>query len=278
VAALGDAVPAVLTRCAQRPERATRVLAGLAARIEGLGGVAAAAMFAVAEALLRLGRRREGLPLLVRVGEARVAAGDLLGAREAYALASRTTPDDLDLAETLALLNARLGHREQAIARLRGIAALYRQQARPDRAESAYREILRLDPFSADALLEMAKLRAEQGNRKESAALYHRLGSLRLSAGDLEAAAAHFEEACRLDPTRPEHVRALADALGRALRTGRTTEPLESVLAMLLARRDHVAAVDVAFRILALSPGHARAKTALTEAIRGLSERAATVS
>jgi hypothetical protein len=70
-------------------------------------------------------------------------------------------------------------------------------------------------------------------------------------------------------------VRALADALGRALRTGQSLDAFEGVLAMLRAREDHVATVDVALRLLAVAPGHPTASAALAEAWRRLGDRIA---
>jgi tetratricopeptide (TPR) repeat protein len=275
-AALGDAVPGVLSRFARRPERAARALADLEARLTKLGATSSAAMVAVGEGYLRLGRRERAVEILKASGEARIARGLAREARDVYALACRAAPADLDLAETLALLNARLGHREQALARLRGIAAEHRKAGRIEETKRACREILRLDPLNTGALTEMASFAKERGDRREAAAILARVGQLLAATADLEAAVANLEEACRLDPARPDYVRALADALGRALRSGQSLDAFEGVLAMLRAREDHVATVDVALRLLAVAPGHPTAAAALAEAWRRLGERVST--
>jgi tetratricopeptide (TPR) repeat protein len=272
--AVAELVPVALERTEGRPERAKRLLRLLLARIEGLDMMGHAAVSDIAEGLIGLGEKEEGLALLITTGERRIAQGQLQDALEAFQRAVELRPEDLDLAETLALLHARLGAREHAIARLRGIAGLYWKRGKLDRAEKALREILRLDPFSPDALLEMSRLRADQGRTQEAAEGFTRIGHLYRSAGDLEAAVTYFDEACRLDPSRPEYVRALADSLARTLKMERALDSFDALLAMLRARGDHTGVVDISLQILKAKPDHREAGRALVDALDSLSRRA----
>lgn len=272
-AAIGGIVPIAMERCRDKPDRARRVLALLKARIEELHTTWHPAMTAIAEASLEIQDTAAALATLVATGEARIAEGRLSEAKDAYQKAVELAPQDLDLAETLALVHARLGSREHAIARLRGIAGLYWKRGKLDRAERALREILRLDPFSPDALLEMARLRADQGRRKEAAEGFNQLGLLYRTSGDLEAAVTYFDEACRLDPSNPDLVKSLAEGLGRTLKVEKARDTFDALLAMLRARGDHTGVIEVAFRLLTGNPQHEEAIRALIDAWNALGKR-----
>ncbi|MHC4470249.1 MAG: hypothetical protein ACYS99_04730, partial [Planctomycetota bacterium] len=115
-----------------------------------------------------------------------------------------------------------------------------------------------------------ARMKADQGERKEAAAHLHQVGQLYRTAGIIEEAAQHIDEACRLDPSNPLYVRSLAEVLGHALKGEKSVDPLEKLLAMLRARNDHTGSIDVALRILAIEADHQLAKGALKGAYEAL--------
>ncbi|MDQ3032127.1 MAG: tetratricopeptide repeat protein [Myxococcota bacterium] len=83
-----------------------------------------------------------------------------------------------------------------------------------DRAESAYRRALDLDPMLANALTNLGNLRFRRGDSKEARELYdkalaldtdqpeawYNLGFLAFERGDLEEAVRHFDRAASSDP------------------------------------------------------------------------------
>ncbi len=272
-AEVGELVPVILARTRSRPRRAARLLDVLAGRLSKLRQEGATAAVRIADARVELGDREGAVRILSRAGENQIAAGRIADAAHTYSRAVELDPKNLDLAETLALVLARLGSREDALARLRRIAALYRRRGEGERARHAWQEVLRLNPFSPDALLELARMETDRGRKKEAAALLNQLGQLYRAAGDLEAAVQHLDQACRLHPGRKQYVRDLAEALGVALKARHSLETFDELLAMLRARRDHIATLDVAFRMLALDPGHEEAAGALREAYESLGRR-----
>jgi len=269
----GESVPYVIERTKRRRERGVRILEVLASRLEEMGALASPAMIAVADGLLTLGRRERALAVFTASGESRIAGGQWTEAREAYERAADLAPEDLDLAETLALVHARIGDRERALARLRSIAGLFFKRGRLDRAEAAYREMLRLNPFSPDALIELARLKAASGDKKEAAKRLHQIGHLYRTMDNIEDAAEYLDEACRLDPASTEYVRSLADCLGRVLKTSHSLDAHEALLVMLRARKDHIGLIDVALRVLSVAPEHELASEALEGAYKALGRK-----
>jgi len=276
--AIGEMVPVVLERTEDRKKRAFSILKHLESRLEGLDARSSTAMSTIAEALLGLGKKSAGLRVLVETGEARIAEGKIADAHAAYLRAVEISPHDLDLAETLALLQARLGAKEHALARLRSIAGMFRKREKLDRAERAYKEMLRLDPFSPDALLELARLKADQGQKKAAAAQLFQIGHLYKTAGNLEDAVTYFDEACRYDPGNTAYVRELAEVLGKALKTEESLDSFDALLAMLRARSDHTGVIDVAMRILEIDPDNEDATQALSESYRSLGRKVKSVA
>jgi len=270
--ALGEIVPIVLERTPRNPDRGIRVLTALRDRIENLNARTSEAMEKIAEGLVTLGRKDEALQVLSDAGEARIAHGHLVLAEKAYRRAVELAPEDLDIAETLALVQARNGAKEHALARLRGIASQFWKRGKLDRAERAYREMLRLDPFCPDALLELARLKADKGLKKEAAAGLFQIGHLYKVTGNLEDAVTYLDEACRLDPGNPGYVRGLADALGQAFKTEKAMDSLDALLAMLRARSDHTGVIDLAKKMLEQDPAHKEATEAITDAYRALGD------
>jgi len=270
--ALGEIVAIVLDRTSRYPERGIRMLAALRGRLEDLRARTSPSMEKIAEGLIQLGRKEDALKILAEAGEARIAHGHLVLAEEAYRRAVDLAPEDLDLAETLALIQARNGSKEHALARLRGIAGQFWKRGKLERAEKAYREMLRIDPFSPDALLELARLKADKGLNKEAAAGLHQIGHLYQVTGNLEDAVTYFDEACRLDPGNPGYVRGLAEALGKALKTEAAMNSFDALLAMLRARSDHTGVIDLAMKILENDPAHQEATEAMMDAYGALGD------
>jgi len=270
--ALGEIVPIVMDRTSRYPERGIRVLTALRGRLEDLRARTSEAMEKIAEGLLSFGRKEEALKVLADAGEARIAHGHLVLAQEAYRRAVDLAPEDLDMAETLALVQARNGAKEHALARLRGIASQFWKRGKLERAERAYREMLRLDPFSPDALLELARLKADKGLKKEAAAGLYQIGHLYKVTGNLEDAVTYLDEACRLDPGNPGYVRGLAEALGQALKTEAAMDSFDALLAMLRARSDHTGVIDLAMKMLEQDPAHQEAAEAMMDAYRALGD------
>jgi tetratricopeptide (TPR) repeat protein len=272
-ASIGSMIPIVIEKTGERPERTLRILRSFRRRLKELKVPDSPTAIALAEANVSLGETDAARDILNEAGEHRIAKGDIQGARDLYVQAVELAPDDLDLAETLALVHSRLGAREDAVRGLRHIADLFRKNGNEERAEKAYREILRLDPFSPDIVLAYAELKVEQGDRKEAAASLHQVGQLYRSAGIIEEAAEHIDQACRLDPSNPLYVRSLAEVLAHALKGDRSVDPLEKLLAMLRARNDHTGSIDVALKILAIDPEHKLAAGALKGAYESLGSK-----
>ncbi len=155
---------------------------------------------------------------------------------------------------------------------------MFRKREKLDRAERAYKEMLRLDPFSPDALLELARLKADQGQKKAAAAQLFQIGHLYKTAGNLEDAVTYFDESCRYDPGNTTYVRELAEVLGKALKTEESLDSFDALLAMLRARSDHTGVIDVAMRILDIDPDNEDATDALSESYRSLGRRVKSVS
>ena len=83
----------------------------------------------------------------------------------------------------------------------------------------------------------------------------------------------HFDEACRRAPKNPDYPRSLAKCLAAALKTTGAVETYGDLLAMLRARKDHVAVLEVALRILDIAPGQPAAMDALRDAHRAIGAR-----
>ena len=260
-------------RLADKPVRMKRVLGLLVDRLAELRSLGSPAMESIARHYLAMEDEEKTLEILVAAGEARVADQAWEEARNAYAAAVELRPDDLDLSETLVLVHSKVGNRDEAVARLRTIASELEKRGQIDRAERAVSEALRLSPFSPETLLELARLREAQGDRSGAAARLHQVGELHRAAGNLEAATEFYENACRLEPSSPDYTRSLASCLSRALKTQGAMKTYENLLAMLKARSDHVAVLEIALLMLDVSPGHAAAIEALREAHRALGER-----
>ena len=115
-------------------------------------------------------------------------------------------------------------------------------------------------------------MKIERGRPVEAAELMHRLAHLFLASGNLDCAAESLDEACRLDPRNPRHFRALADCLARVLKTKRSIDTYDNLLAQLRSRGDHTGALDVAFRMLRIDPCYTRAAKVLETEYRLLGE------
>jgi tetratricopeptide (TPR) repeat protein len=272
-AEVGVLADVAVRRLKQRPRRAGLVLGSLVERLANMGAVPSPSMDRIGEHYLALGEPQRALETFVRAGEARIAAGMWAQARKAFTRATDLKPNDVDLSETLALIHARMGDRDHAITRLTAIAAYLIENGEPERAEKAIREILGLNPYSPDALRELAHLKAELGRPVEAAELMHRLGYLFLASGDLDGAVESLDEACRLDPRNPRHFRALADSLARVLKTKRSIDTYESLLTKLRSSGDHIGALDVALRLLHIEPDHGPAAKVLETEYRLLGEQ-----
>lgn len=272
-AEVGELADVACRRLNGRPRRANLVLDSLVERLAGMGAVPSASMDRIGEHYIALGERKRALRTFVRAGEARIAAGMWAEARKAFTLAADLEPSDVDLSETLALIHARMGDRDHAIARLTSIAQHLIENGELARAEKAIREVLGLNPYSPDALRELAGLKSDLGKSVEAGELLHRLGYLHLSAGNLDGAVESLDEACRQDPTNPRHFRALADCLARVLRTEKSIDTYDSLLTRLRASSDHIGALDVALRVLHIKPGHAPAQQVLETEYRLLGEQ-----
>ncbi|MEN8148850.1 MAG: tetratricopeptide repeat protein, partial [Planctomycetota bacterium] len=270
--ALGEIVPIVLERAAGNHGRVILVLTALRARLDDLSARTSGAMEKIAEGWIELDEKDEALEVLSDAGEARIAQGLLEEAERAFRRTVEISPDDDDLAETLALVQARNGAKEHALARLRGIAGRLQKQENTERAEKVYREMLRIDPFCPDAVLQLARMKVDAGEKKEAAAGLHRVGDLYKVTDNLEEAVTHLDEACRLDPGNPAYVRDLADALGRALKTEKSMETYDALLAMLRARSEHTGVIDLARRMLESDADHKVALEAMMDAYSGLGE------
>jgi tetratricopeptide (TPR) repeat protein len=274
---IGDLSDIAVRWLEKKPARALKVLDSLARRLSEIGAVPSAAMENIASHYLTLGEKERALSAFVRTGEARIAAGMWGEARDAMRRATELDPGDVDLSETLALIHARMGNREHAIRRLTAIATLLMRSNKIERAEKAIREILRLNPFSPEALRELASLRSRLGRVKEAAELLHRLGHLLWASGNLEEATEAFDEACGLDPENVNHVRDLASCLSRMLKTRNSLGSFDDLLTRLRANGDHLGALEIALRMLRIDPDHGAAKRIAATEYRLLGERVRTI-
>lgn len=187
---------------------------GAASRYVAVGAIAACALATVRQnavwrddlTLWTEGVRQSprSAPMLERLGNARLAAGDLAGAADSLSRAVRIEPERLDARTNLAVALGRLG--------------------RASEARHHYDAVLLRRPDDVDALVGRGWTLAAEDRLHEALASYaaalgidprradaHNLAAIaHARAGQLGAAAEHFRTAIRLDPGNPEYVRNLA--------------------------------------------------------------------
>ena len=188
-----------------------------------------------------------------------VQQGKLQNAIAEYEKVIKEDPKDLTVLNTIGDLHARVGQNEKACEYFRRVGDQYAQNGFTVKAIAIYKKLTKLTPATADAILKLAELYAQQGLFNDSRVQYMLLADQLLKAGDNNQAAKMFQKVLELDPENTTTQSKLADLYIKLGRKQEARNIYYSAAESLYARNSFDAADEALGRVLALDPANTNA-------------------
>src|SRR6266704_2541862 len=241
----------------------------------------------VGDLYLRLGKVPEATKYFSQVADTYTRNNFLLKAIAVYKKILRADAGNLPINQTLAELLARQGLHVDARNQYLRLAEVYSNEGKNKDAVSSYQQAMQLDPLDAAALKGfldasdrlgdvtpvLEQLKKSLKIAPDNVALLELLAQAYIASGDLEGALKAFQTVVSQDESRCPLIFTVSSAYVAAGDYDRACLCLDSLIPLLITRRETERAVEAYNEVLKANPDHLLALTKLAEIFSATNDR-----